>query len=232
MKKIVLFFFLVNHLSELIAQQTQLENIAQTFYQDAANNCASVALIKAAMLKYGFNNVLSVSKKDNEYKVKYRNGEKLTLTEDERLLAIDYAKFWINDSVNYDKKDSVIFYAYLYYACIAKYIEKNGWWDCEYENGETYKFRPIKDYKRSLNFISRTSYCTDNCHRLLGLSIKTNRVQYFNSESKLSVVGVVLYSSRHAVAVFNNQLDCFGDWENATTNRICGNLFRWFIELE
>jgi len=191
-----------------------------------------VALIKAAMLEYGFNNVVTFSIKDKQYKIKYRNGEKLTLTENERIQAVDHADFKINDSIKYANKDSVIFYAYLYYACLAKYIEKNGYWDCEYQNGETYKFRPIKDFKRSLTFISRTSYCTDNSYRLLGLSIRTNRVQYFNANTQPPEVGAILYSPRHTVVAFNNQLDCFGGWEIVTTRRICGNEFQWFIELQ
>jgi len=217
---------------QLSAQLPSNENVVKTFYQDAANNCASVAIIKAAMCKYGYNKVVSYTLHESEFKIKYRNNEKITVTEEERQMASEYARFWINDILQYELKDSVVFYACLYYACIAKYIEAKGYWGCEDSDGSSPKFRPMKNYERALKFISRVSYCTDNAHRLLGLSIKSNKVQELTNSTILPPYGVVLYSWKHAVVVFNGTIDCYGDWKQVSTSRICGNKFEWYVELD
>ena len=206
--------------------------VVSCFSQGAANNCASIALIKAAMLKYGYTNMFESKKERNTYKVKLKDGTKLEVTEEELTLARDeYAKFEITKTPEVSSaQDNVLFYAYLAYAVIAKSIVQNGYWGCGDSNAPHYT--QIKKYNEALTFISRTSFCTDNCHKLLGYKIKGDKIYDFNSVSQLDEKGIILYSMAHAVVVFNKQIDCHGEWEKATTSKVCSNKFKWYIKLD
>jgi hypothetical protein len=205
--------------------------IADSFYQGGANNCASVALIKAAMLKYGYNNMFTSAKAGSSYAIRLKDGTQLSISEAEVALAKDYASFAIrNNSGLGSEQQEVLNYAYMAYAAIAKNIVKNGYWGCV-EQGSPH-LTNYKDYKGALYFISRTSFCTDYCYRLLGYKSKENKIFDFTDKSTPPPKGVILYSWPHAVAVYDNRLDCHGTWLPLTTNTVCYNDFKWYIELE
>jgi len=129
-------------------------------------------------------------------------------------------------------KDSVLLYAYLSYACIAKNLSENGYWSCSDLQGNSSHIRRIKGFQNALIFITKTSYCTDNCYRLLGLKIKDNKIYDYDGSISLNDKGTILYSWGHAVAVYNNQLDCHGDWLPVSANKVCYNHFKWYITLQ
>jgi len=126
----------------------------------------------------------------------------------------------------------VLFYAYLSYAVIGKYIEKNGFWGCVDRNGDSFHYKKTKSFEESLNFITRTSICTDNCYRLLGLKIKGGKVIDYNGTEDLNRKGIILYSWKHAVTTHDGKLDCHGEWQPITAEKTCGNKFEFYIELE
>lgn len=213
--------------------QTSDFEVVNLFYQGKANNCASIALIKAAMSKYGYKNIFQVTKNDNKYSIKLKDNTELTISKDEYDLAKKYSKFEINETqLSSTEKEEVLYYAYLSYAVIAKYIEKNGFWGCVDNNGNSFHYRKTKSYEESLNFITRTSICTDNCYRLLGLKIKDGKVQNYTGTENMNNTGIILYSWQHAVATYNSKLDCHGTWQDIGTQKICGNKFEFYIELE
>jgi len=213
---------------QLAFSQTD-QDLASAFYQGAANNCASVALIKAAMVRYGYNNMFQAVKQGDFYNITLQDGHKFSVSDDELQLAKSFSKFELTDSVNGFQRDSVVFYGYLAYACIAKYIQLYGYWECEEQRN--LHVRAKGDFRKSLYFISRTSYCTDNCYKLLGLKIKEGKIFDYTNTSSLTDKGIILYSPAHAVAVVNNMIDCHGNWIPATTAKICYNEFKWFIIL-
>lgn len=134
MKKALVILFVLNiqmgfAQSELITKNPLPDfNILKSFYQGSANNCASVALIKAGMHRYGYNKMFTYSKEDGKFKVTLQDGIKLIINEQEFLQAKSLSKFEINEDPQLlgSYKDSILFYAYLAYASIAKNIEKNG----------------------------------------------------------------------------------------------------------
>jgi len=91
MKKICLLLSLFT--TFLLARSQSDFNILSSFCQGSANNCASVALIKAAMYKYGYNQIFSYQRKDNNYNMLLRDGIKLTISQDELNSAKNYSNF-------------------------------------------------------------------------------------------------------------------------------------------
>ena len=206
--------------------------IVSSFWQGAANNCASIALIKAAFLKYGYKNVFTVKIDNSQYHLTLKDGTELVLSEQERVQAAAYAKF---DTAGIyrdlgSETNNVMFQTDLAYACIAKYIQKKGYWLCAEENNK--RIPRIKSFEKALKFISHRSFCTDNSYRYLGLKIKDNKIFDFNNPSDIKDQGAILYSDAHAVAVYKSNLDCHGDWVPLSKEKTCFNYFQWFIVLQ
>lgn len=191
---LLLFFCFTAHVRSL-SQPPSDSALLSSFYQGSANNCASIALIKAAMLKYGYNRILSYQKETESYRVILKDGTKLMLTEEELQMASEKSDFDTTDSYQLlgSAKDSLLFYTYLSYASIAKNIEQNGYWSCSDDDGNSTHLGRIKKFKNALNFITKTSFCTDNCQYILGLKRKDNRIYDFNG-SLPSEKGIILYS--------------------------------------
>lgn len=232
--KIILFTFFVFIAFNSFAISDSL--LLRCFSQGRANNCASIALMKASMLKYGYKYIFEFEKTGNTgniYKIRLKDNTRLTITEQERQLAIKHARFNIlTGSAEFElEKEEVLFYVYLTYAVIAKFIEKNGYWGCVNEGGsESYHYTRIKSYSEALRFISRTSYCTDNAYRLLGLKIKGKIEDYKDPKMKFEK-GTLLYSDGHAVVAYGAELDCYGTWEKAAAEA-CDNYFEWYYILK
>jgi hypothetical protein len=94
-KLIVLLIFAVSILS--YSQSTDFD-VVNLFYQGKANNCASIALIKAAMIKYGYKEIFKIVKLDGEYSIKLRDNSNLVITQSEYDLAKKYSNFETNES--------------------------------------------------------------------------------------------------------------------------------------
>jgi hypothetical protein len=229
--KIILPLFLIALFQQSYSQNLSDSILLSSFYQGSANNCASVALIKAAMLKYGYKNIYKLNIQNNGYQIKFRDSTLLTVTEAERAMAANYSDFDTSGRTSTlgTERDSVLFYLYMSYACIAKYIQNYGYYLCE-EQGN-YHEPPVGTFLGALQFITDQSFCTDNCFRYLGLKIKDNEVKDFTSQSDISAPGIILYSHAHAVVCFDNQIDCHGEWIPASTYKICYNRFKWYIEI-
>ncbi len=221
---------LVLSVNTLSAQTDYTYKVISSFYQQDASNCASIALIKAAMSKYGHKNMFTWRMANGHYKIELHNGIKLSITNDELEQASQMAGFGTADVEQLPEADSVLFYAHLSYACSAKFIETKGYWGCE-DDGSPH-FSAMLSYKKALRFISKTSFCTDNAYRLLGLSVVGGKCKDFSSTNPLPDSGILLYSNGHAVTAYKNQLDCYGDWLPIEAGKICHQKFKWYLELD
>jgi len=204
----------------------------EAFYQGSANNCASVALIKAAMLKYGYKNIFTFSESAGNYKITLQSGDTLSVSNTELKLAEQYSNFELSGNLPAAQQKDVLSYAYLSYAAIAKYIQLYGYWSCEDKYGNSYPIAPMYDYLNALRFITMTSFCTDNCYKLLGLKIAGGKINDYTNATVLNQKGTILYSWGHAVAANHNTIDCHGSWIPASTAKTCNNRFKWYIVLE
>jgi hypothetical protein len=205
--------------------------IISTFYQGHANNCASVALIKAAMLKYGYKNIFETKRIAGGFQITLKDGTMMEITEKERISALRASKF---DTAGTAfelgaEKDSVLYYAYLSYACIAKFTQLKGYWGCQ-EQGSPH-FPPIRNFKNAVSFISNKSFCSDYCYRLLGLTIKQDSIYTLKQNTILVESGTILYSQKHCVAVFNDQLNCYDRWLPVAALS-CGEKFEFYMILQ
>lgn len=213
------------------AQKERERNIVSCFSQNGGNNCASIALIKAAMLKYGYSGMFDLQTNESGYVVTLKNGVILSISEEELQQAKESAAFELHDVPDLGQEQSeVIKYAYLAYATIAKSIVKSGYWGCVEQNNRHYT--DIKTYKDALWFISKRSFCTDNCYRLLGYKIRDNKVFEFTNPAQVAEKGTILYSWPHAVVTCGAELDCYGNWLPVQTSKICNNRFEFYIVLE
>lgn len=203
------------------------------FYQGKGNNCVSIALIKAAMLKFGYRNIFTVAQTGSNYAITLKDGTTFNITEPERQSAIRYAKFITPQLPSLGaERDEILRYAYLAYASIAKFITAKGYWGCEEKVSPHIDFTGT--YEDALWFISRTSYCTDHCYRLLGLKARDPRVPNYTGPADCRPRGSILYSGGHAVATYSDHLDCHGSWEPLPIKGqvACSNEFEWYIVLE
>lgn len=231
MKKAFIFLCTCLLSSAIYAQSCKDLLILSSFSQGEANNCASVALIKAAMLKYGYKNMFALVRHETSYEVTLKNDTRFAITKQQLDSAIVYARFKTPDLLSLGaEKDSVLFYAYIAYASIAKFVAINGYWGCE-EAGAPHRSNH-NTYGDALDFISNTSFCTDYCYRLLGYKAKENKIYDFTKTEELLQPGTIVYSSGHAVAVYKDYIDCHGSWEPVTTKSMCSNYFKWYIVLE
>src|SRR5689334_4836797 len=99
MRTIIIIAISILHLVPSFGQSISLKTIASSFCQGEANNCASIALIKAAMLKYGYNKIFDVQVKDNGYKLKLRDGTTIRVEKEEFEKARKKAEFEFNDKL-------------------------------------------------------------------------------------------------------------------------------------
>lgn len=212
----------------LTAQTDTDQKVISSFYQNGGSNCASIALIKAAMSQYGYNKIFEFKHEGGKYKVTLRNNQKLTVTDEELALAKTKAQFGTENTT--PQTEDILLHAYLAYACIAKYIAVHGYWGCV-EDGNTH-YLPMYKFEKALRFITKTSYCTDNAYRLLGFSVAGNEVKDFNPAVALPEKGVLLYSLDHAVVVYKGQLDCYGNWLKLSDGKLCNQEFKWYLQLQ
>ena len=210
--------------NQLIAMLVSLGLLSQTpvyaqtdslgffaFKQGAAKNCASVAIIKAGIYKYGIGNVFRSANKDGSTHIWLKNQQELDLTAKEINQAAQRSAFLsMSDTEKLDETSAkVITYADSLYAIIAKYIQVNGYSEC---GSYAITRKHSSSFKSALKFISNKGICTDNAYRYLGLSIKDTIYDYTPAVNfNVLPPGVVLYTDEHAVAVYKSYADAYGE---------------------
>jgi hypothetical protein len=178
--------------------------ILESFWQKGSN-CIAIALIKAAILRYGFNNIFRKKKKDSQLIITLKN-KTIVVLRDQDINRMNRNNLVVFKRAGSKKeKELVAHIRYCVEVCLAimiRHIQLNGYEGKEYTESEAKKLLLKQGMK------------TEGMHELLGLSSKS-KVQ------KLSVghlkkfkqkKAVLLYSDVHIVTVSKGYFD---DWGKA-----------------
>lgn len=147
-----------------------------------AGNCASVAIIKAAIGTYGVNKVFSIHEQRDTVLVILKNGTKLALSKSELDLASKKSAFIPGDTTKLPVME-LYRYAQLCFAVLCKNYQNN--------------FTKNKTYEQSIDIINQ-GYTTAEIYKLLGLKVKEvgNNPSY---ETLKPYKNLVLWNSAHGV---------------------------------
>ncbi len=184
---------LATHFAE--AQGVPDSRIFSTFRQGERGNCASVALIKAAMNVYGIGNVFQEERiADTLWRITTKNNSQYYLSSRELRMAATSADFRLEDSNELE----LYRYAVRCYAVMGKVRE-------DLDQSED-----IKNYADALEALEAGAY-TPTVFRYLGLENKINAM--YKWESTANKCGVVAWRSKHAVFACYGYMDNHGDKE-------------------
>lgn len=210
----------------------------QAFAQDQANNCISVALIKAAILRYGVGEVFDTLRTGTQVQVTLRDGTLLVLTDAERQQAAAWARFKqpLAPGLPTAERAAIVSYATFCYAVLAKYIQTKHLHGCTNDAGQAAVLAPLGRYRRTLRFLTNTSICSDNAYRHLGLPVLNDKAPPYSPSQVFSpTTGAVAYNDGHAVFVLGNQYDDHGKWQPLAqqVNADAGSFEpKWYFELK
>lgn len=203
---------MVFFLNSLIVNAQADKLIFTSFHQGPKDNCASVALLKAAIYKYGIGRVISYKHVSDGIHILLKSNQEFNLSNSEISIAKRASGFTktdirlINDS---SVENHIIEYADTLYAVEAKYISIYGYSGCDKDPLN----RQYNTFKLAIDLISNNGVCTDNVYKYLGLFIKGDIRDYNKNVDFKSLKGTILYSatSNHAIAVFENSGDDYGE---------------------
>ncbi len=167
------------------------------FKQGGTGNCVSVAAIKAAMAKFGPDNVFkSVTRSGNGYDVTMRDGVKVRVSDAELSTASRLSRFS-------GKEPAVLRKANLMYAAMANRAQLEG-----------------NDGRRNMSFERACQSLNDGESYLEGarwLGLK-NHVRKINPRNIDDFSAVVTASSRHAMFASKGYIDHYGHKQDGTRN--------------
>ncbi len=181
----------------------------ESFWQ-GWNNCASIVLIKAAILRYGMGNVFK-EKNVGPYKlISLKDGKKLLMTKEDlkRISKKNRIRFTRRRGRNIQNLRS---YVEICFAVIVKNLQMNG-----YEGTEYTETSAIEE-------LTKNGISTHHLPGLLGLKRKTRTAQRL-SKSQLATLrnkkAVLLYSDTHIVIISKGYYEDFGDAVPLETHRV------------
>jgi len=165
----------------------EFDKLAKDFGQTSEGNCASVAVIKAALDKYGTKVFSSVQKSGGGYAVQLQDGKSVNVTREELAQAAKAAKFK-------GKPNAAKSMAVLMYAVIAKQAAAQG-------------HEGARDFQSALKTLANGEN-PKRVGKLLGLGNKMKDVSV--SEAGQAQDGAVAWSGRHAVYTAKGTTDQYG----------------------
>jgi hypothetical protein len=181
--------------------------LIESFWQ-TASNCVSIVLIKAAFLRYGFDNVFKLERINDHFVITLKNGKMLTLS------AVEIRRINKDNKISFrrfrDVKKKLIIdrikeHVALCFAVIVRNVQLNGYHGTEYT--ET----------AAITELTKKGMETDHMHSLLGLKRKQKTAQKL-SVSHLGLFkkkkAVLLYSKDHIVVVSKGMYEDFGNVMN------------------
>jgi hypothetical protein len=187
----------------------------QAFAQGKANNCVSVALIKAAIQRYGVGQVFDTVRTGSQVRVKLRDRTELTVSDAERRQAASQATFKQPAVAGLPtaERAALVGYANFCYAVMAKYLETQKVYLCTDDDNQLDSTAALGSYQHALDKLTEDGLCSDNAYRHLGLrALDQTAPPYKPSEDFSSKKGVVAYNSHHAVFIMGKQYDHYGTW--------------------
>ncbi|ELR69294.1 hypothetical protein C900_05178 [Fulvivirga imtechensis AK7] len=175
-----------------------------------AGNCASVAVIKAAMYTYGFD-VFTLNRNSHKYDIRLQNGEQVAFTKAE----LDYAKressFILGESKSAAEQSEykkIIEYAHLCFATICKMAQLNGDYSSRFS-----KFIIPDSFEMAVEIINDGTF-TPNVYEFLGLEDSVTPAYRLRLTKKIQEsYGMVLWTGSHAMFAAEGYFDLYGKKE-------------------
>lgn len=187
--------------------------IIKAFYQGkdmeslGAGNCASVALIKAAIYSYGFD-VLQYEVRGHTYHVKLKNGDDIAFTKEELAYASKQSSFIQGKTENDETRKQykkILDYAHICFATICKMAQKHG----DYSQRRS-KIVVPDDFEEAVEIINDGTL-TPEVYEFLGLEdnvspVYRKRIWRWIKGKK----GLVIWTKSHAMFAANGYFDLYG----------------------
>ncbi|MBS2033804.1 hypothetical protein JST97_02400 [bacterium] len=176
--------------------KSKYDQIFGQFGQSKEGNCASVAVIKAALDKYDGKVFQSVSKTANGYDVTQQDGKKVSISKDELKTAAKFADFK-------GKPNEAKSLAVLCFATIAKRGSQEG----------------MGSFDQALKKLD-SGFDPKKAAQLLGLG---NKIKEIDPKTAASQDGAVAWNNVHAVYEDNGKTDSYGTAKVADGTDTRGN---------
>lgn len=176
--------------------KSKYDQIFGQFGQSKEGNCASVAVIKAALDKYDGKVFQSVSKTANGYDVTQQDGKKVSISKDELKTAAKFADFK-------GKPNEAKSLAVLCFATIAKRGSQEG----------------MGSFDQALKKLD-SGFDPKKAAQLLGLG---NKIKEIDPKTAASQDGAVAWNNVHAVYEDNGKTDSYGTAKAADGTDTRGN---------
>jgi cold shock CspA family protein len=167
----------------------------------SAGNCASVALIKAAIEAFGLNNVFDHIQTPAGYEVTLKNGQKIQVTTAEYQKAKKASAFRSGKGKDAQQQavlDEIREYAYLCFAVIIKHVDLYGE---VFKKGYTV---PAASWAEAVEMVNDGLY-TPLCYYYLGLENHVRKLRELSSTKGRGAI--VAWSGGHAVYVNDQRYD-------------------------
>jgi hypothetical protein len=167
----------------------------------SAGNCASVALIKAAIEAFGLNAVFNQVETSDGFEITLRNGQTIQLTKTEHQQAKKASAFMPGKGKDAQQQavfDGIREYAYLCFAVIVKHVALHGE---VFKKGHSV---PAADWTEAIEMVNDGLY-TPLCYHYLGLENHVRKLKDLSSTKGRGAI--VAWSGGHAVYVNDQRYD-------------------------
>lgn len=185
----------------------------KAFYQGkdeeslGAGNCASIAIIKAAMFSFGYD-VIAYEKVDDSYNVTLKNEEKLSFSENELSYAKKESSFILGNYKSENEKEQfleILEYAHLCFASICKMAQKNGDYSSRFS-----KFIKPESFELAVEIINDGTF-TPHVYEFLGLEEYVSATYRTKLKKRIKQsYGMVLWTNTHAMYSSEGYFDLYG----------------------
>lgn len=178
-----------------------------------AGNCASVAIIKAAMFSFGYEVVRYVIQQDT-YEVTLRNGDEIAFTASELLYATQESSFILGkakDETELEQFTKILNYAHICFATICKMAQKHGDFSSRYS-----KFIIPDTFELAVEIINDGTF-TPHVYEFLGLEEHASATYRTKLRKKIKQSkGMVLWTNTHAMYASEGYFDLYGKKQKFT----------------
>ena len=187
--------------------------IIESFWQ-GKDNCVAIVIIKAAILKYGLNNVFKVKKLKDQLIITLKNKKIIVLTASDINRINKKNKIYFSPYKDSKKKSALKTlreYVELCFAVITRYIHLYG-----YEGRKHTEASAIR-------LLTKEGLETDSIHNLLGLKRKTKSAHKLALKHLVTFKrkkAVLLYSKAHIVVVSKGYYEHYGELVKLETDKI------------
>jgi hypothetical protein len=180
-----------------MAQGVPADSLFKAYRQDTANNCASIALIKANLNVFGLNGLYTQRKlNDTTSEFTLKDKRKITLSKRETELAKSHFRVDTSNAKS-PYLHQVIATSQICYAIMAKTFS------------DEFPERSKKSFEKDLDYITQTSFDVRFGTNLLGTGDHTLILNRYASISGKK--GVVVWSPHHTVFANNTTCDMPGN---------------------